>query len=113
MEFPNAPQLSFNYLFRYNFDALGGNIAAQIDGAWYDDQYLEITNGTGTVQPSYNVSNARLTYTGGSENFSVSAWVRNFTDEQYKLYSLDLGDLGVTTFYAPPIMYGVNARFSF
>jgi iron complex outermembrane receptor protein len=65
------------------------------------------------VQPSYNVSNARLTYTSGSETFSVSAWVRNFTDEQYKVYSLDLGDLGVTTFYAPPIMYGVNAKFSF
>ena len=113
VEFPNAPQLSLNYLFRYNFDALGGNLAAQIDGAWYDDQYLEITNGTGTVQPSYNVSNARLTYTSGSETFSVSAWVRNFTDEQYKVYSLDLGDLGVTTFYAPPIMYGVNAKFSF
>jgi iron complex outermembrane receptor protein len=113
VEFPNAPKLSFNYLFRYNFDMFGGNLAAQVDGAWYDDQYLEITNGTGTVQPSYNVSNARLTYTGGSENFSVSAWVRNFTDEQYKVYSLDLGDLGVTTFYAPPIMYGVNAKISF
>ena len=113
VEFPNAPQLSLNYLFRYNFDVLGGNLAAQIDGAWFDDQYLEITNGTGTVQPSYNVSNARLTYTNGAENFSVSGWVRNFTDEQYKVYSLDLGDLGVTTFYAPPIMYGVNASFSF
>jgi len=112
-EFPNAPALSFNYLFRYNFDALGGNLAAQIDGAWYDDQFLEVTNGPGTVQPSYNVSNARLTWTSGSEAFSVTAWVRNFTDEDYKLYSLDLGELGVTTFYAPPIMYGVNARLSF
>ena len=112
-EFPNAPPLSLNYLFRYNFDLLGGNLAAQIDGAWYDDQFLEVTNGTGTVQPAYNVSNARLTYTSGSETFSVTGWVRNFTDENYKLYSLDLGDLGVTTFYAPPIMYGLTARFSF
>ena len=112
-EFPNAPPLSLNYLFRYNFDALGGNLAAQIDGAWYDDQFLEVTNGTGTVQPAYNVSNARLTYTSGSETFSVTGWVRNFTDENYKLYSLDLGDLGVTTFYAPPIMYGLTARFAF
>jgi iron complex outermembrane receptor protein len=113
VEFPNAPATSFNYLFRYNFGVFGGNLAAQVDGVWYDDQFLEITNGTGTVQPSYNVSNARLTWTTGSERVSVSAWVRNFTDETYKLYSLDLGDLGVTTFYGPPVMYGVNARITF
>jgi iron complex outermembrane receptor protein len=113
VEFPNAPPLSFNYLIRYNFDALGGNIAAQIDGNWNDDQFLEVTNGTGTVQKAYNVSNARLTYMSDSERFSATAWVRNFTDETYKMYSLDLGDLGVTTFYAPPVMFGLTARLSF
>jgi len=113
VEFPNAPATSFNYLLRYNFDVFGGNLAAQFDGAWYDDQFLEITNGTGTLQPSYSVANARLTYTGADDAYSVSAWVRNLTDETYKLYSLDLGDLGVTTFYGPPIMYGVNLRISF
>ena len=113
VEFPNAPQTSFNYLLRYNFDVFGGNLAAQVDGAWYDDQFLEITNGPGTVQPSYNIANARLTYTSDSESYSVSAWVRNLTDETYKLYSLDLGDLGVTTFYGPPVMYGVNVRIGF
>ena len=112
-EFPNAPAMSINYLIRYNFDALGGNIAAQLDGNWNDDQFLEVTNGTGTVQSAYNVANARLTYTSGSERFAITGWIRNFTDETYKMYSLDLGDLGVTTFYAPPIMYGVNARISF
>ena len=60
-EFPNAPALSLNYLFRYNFDIGNGNLAAQIDGVWNDDQFLEVTNGTGTIQPAYNVSNARLT----------------------------------------------------
>jgi iron complex outermembrane receptor protein len=112
-EFPNAPPISLNYLFRYNFDAFGGNLAAQIDGNYNDDQFLEVTNGSGTVQKAYNVSNARLTYTSGEGGFSVSAWVRNFTDETYKVYSLDLGELGATTFYAPPTMYGLTARFSF
>jgi iron complex outermembrane receptor protein len=111
-EFPNAPALSFNYLFRYNFDFGGGNLAMQIDGVWNDDQFLEVTNGSGTVQKAYNVSNARLTYRGADDKFSVSAWVRNFTDETYKQYSLDLGDLGATTYYAPPIMYGLTARYS-
>jgi len=39
--------------------------------------------------------------------------VRNFTDETYKQYTLDLGDLGATSYYAPPIMYGLTARIAF
>ncbi len=112
-EFPNAPRLSFNYLFRYNWDIGGGNLAAQIDGVWNDDQFLEVTNGPGTVQESFNVSNARLTYAGSENRYSISAWVRNFADETYKQYSLDLGTLGATTYYAPPITYGLTARLNF
>ena len=112
-EFPNAPALSFNYLFRYNWDVGNGNLAVQVDGVWNDDQFLEVTNGTGTVQEAYNVSNARITYTGNEERLSVSAWVKNITDETYKLYSLDLGDLGATTFYAPPVTWGVSLRVNF
>ncbi len=112
-EFPNAPALSFNYVFRYNFDVGVGNLAAQIDGVWNDDQFLEVTNGSGTVQDAYNVSNARLTYTGAEERFSVSAWVRNFTDEDYKQYTLDLGDLGATSYYAPPLTWGITGRYNF
>ena len=111
-EFPNAPALSFNYLFRYNMDVRGGNMAFQLDGVWNDDQFLEVTNGTGTLQKSYNVSNARITYTHGDDRFTVSAWVRNLTDEVYKQYSLDLGDLGATTYYAPPTTYGVTAKYT-
>lgn len=111
-EFPNAPALSFNYLFRYNVDVGAGNLALQIDGVWNDDQFLEVTNGSGTVQKAYNVSNARVTWADSQDRFSVTAWVRNFTDEEYKLYSLDLGDLGATTFYAPPLTWGLTGRFN-
>ena len=110
-ELPNAPSLSFNYLFRYNWEIGAGNVAAQIDGAYYGDQFLEVTNGSGSFQESYNVSNASVIYT--TDRFDVSAWVKNFTDETYKQYALDLGSLGTTSYYAPPTMYGVTARINF
>ncbi len=112
-EFPNAPAVSLNYLVRYNWNMFKGNLALQVDGAYYGDQFLEVTNGSGTEQKAYNVSNARLTYTDDAQRFSISAWVKNFTDEEYKLYSLDLGTLGVTTYYAPPITYGITGRYNF
>jgi iron complex outermembrane receptor protein len=109
-EFPNAPSYSGNYLVRYNWDARGGNVAVQIDGAFYDDQFLEVTNGSGTVQDAYSVTNARLTYTAANERFRISVWAKNLNDEIYKQYSLDLGELGATTYYAPPRTYGATVR---
>jgi|GEM_PF-3458910 len=41
--------LSFNCLLRYNVEVAGGNLAAQVDGAWYDDQFLEVTNVLGSA----------------------------------------------------------------
>lgn len=110
-ELPNAPSYSGNYLVRYNWQAGSGRMAVQLDGAFYDDQFLEVTNGSGTVQEAYNVSNVRLTYESGNGRFSIGAWIKNATDEIYKQYSLDLGELGATTYYAPPRTYGANVRF--
>lgn len=111
-EFPNAPKLSVNYLARYNWDLSdNGAIAAQIDGVWNDDQYLEVTNGPGTLQESYALTNLRLTYTDADDRLSVSLFAKNITDEEFKVYTLDLGALGVTTFYAPPTTYGASVKY--
>jgi iron complex outermembrane receptor protein len=112
-EFPNAPKYSFNYLLRYNVDVAAGNLAAQIDGVWYDDQFLEVTNGRGSLQKSYNVTNASLTYRHDRTGISITAWGRNVFDKQYRAYALNLGILGVTSIYAPPATYGATVRIPF
>jgi iron complex outermembrane receptor protein len=110
-ELPNAPGTSANYLFRYAWPLQSNEIAFQFDGAYYGDQFLEVTNGPGTEQEAYNVSNVRLTYS--TERFSVSLWSKNVFDEEYKAYSLDLGVLGATSYYAPPRTSGVTFDVSF
>ena len=112
-ELPNTPDFSFNYLARYNFDALAGNIALQVDGVYYDDQYLEVSNGAGTFQEAYSAHNARISWWGMDDKLRITAWVKNFTDEEYKGYALDLGILGATATYAPPRMYGLTAGYHF
>jgi iron complex outermembrane receptor protein len=110
-EFPNAPSVSGNYLFRY-YKELGENtVVFQFDGAYYGDQFLEVTNGPGTLQEAYNISNLSVTYE--TESWSFSVWSKNLFDERYKAYSLDLGALGATTYYAPPRTSGVSARYEF
>ncbi|MEN7536710.1 TonB-dependent receptor [Aurantiacibacter flavus] len=112
-EFANAPRFSFNYLLRYNVDVAGGNLAAQVDGAWYDDQYLEVTNGLSSLQPAHNVTNASLAFEESSTGISVKGWVKNLFDKEYRAYTLNLGILGTTSFFAPPRTYGVTVRVPF
>ncbi len=111
-ELPNTPSMSFNYLVRYNFNTGFGNVALQLDGNYADDQYLEVTNGGAAFQESYNVMNARATWTSTDEKWQLTAWVKNLDDEVYKQYALDLGILGGTVFYAPPRWTGVNLSYS-
>lgn len=106
---PNAPDVSVNYLLRYNFGAVGGTIAAQFDGVWYARQFLEVTNGPSSLQPAYNVSNASLTWTSGDDRWSVQIFGRNIFDKAYRAYTLNLGILGTTSVYAKPATYGATA----
>jgi len=110
---PNTPDYSFNYLVRYNIDVLGGNVAFQVDGLLVDDQYLEVSNAAGALQKSYDVHNARISWENSESTVRISGWVKNFTDEVYKNYALDLGILGATVVYAPPITYGITAGYYF
>jgi len=112
-ELPNAPRFSFNYLLRYNVNVGSGNVAAQVDGVWYDDQYLEVTNGLGSLQKAYNVTNASLTYRDDDTGIALTAWGRNVFDKAYRAYALNLGILGVTSIYAPPTTYGVTLKVPF
>jgi iron complex outermembrane receptor protein len=112
-KFPNAPKFSVNYLLRYNVDIAGGNIAAQVDGVWYDDQYMEVTNGLSSLQKAYNVTNGSLTYTHDGSGVAVTGWVKNIFKKDYRVYALNLGILGTTSVYAPPTTYGVTLRVPF
>jgi len=112
-ELPNAPRFSANYLLRYNVDVGAGNLAAQVDGVWYDDQFLEVTNGLGSKQDAYNVTNASLTYRHDQTGISLTAWGRNIFNKAYRAYALNLGILGVTSIYSPPATYGATLRVPF
>lgn len=110
---PNAPRFSVNYLLRYNIDLAAGNVAAQVDGVWYDKQFLEVTNGLSSLQNAYNVSNVSLTYTHRETGIALTGWVKNVFDRAYRAYALNLGVLGTTSVYAPPRTYGATLRVPF
>ena len=110
-EFPQAPSISLNALVRYYWEAMGGEMAVQFDGVWNDDQFMEGTNSLVSVQESYGIANLRWSY--NTEQWGVSAWVKNIGDEDYLLYNLDLGLAGfIEQVYGPPRQYGVTVEMN-
>lgn len=113
-ELPTAPGVSLNWLARYEWPAFGGSLAAQVDGYYNDDQYLEGTNSEVSFEEAYSVWNARLSYLTGNEQLRLTAWVKNLGDEEYRLYNLDLGLIGfIEQVYAPPRQVGVTLSYDF
>nr|MCA8836753.1 TonB-dependent receptor [Pseudomonadota bacterium] len=116
---PNAPKLSFNYLLSY--DILIGsssNLLLQLDGVWYDEQYLEVTNGAGSFQGAYSLLNFALIWKSNFgrddvQGFEAKLFFKNLGEQVYKLYNLDLGILGSTAYYAPPYSFGFSVAYSF
>lgn len=113
-DFPNAPKWSVNWLGRYGWNVFDGYAAVQVDGVWYDDQFIEATGSQVSAEDAYTIWNARVSYTTASEAWRVEAWVRNAGDEEYRLYNLDLGLLGISEeVYGPPRWWGVTLNYSF
>jgi iron complex outermembrane receptor protein len=110
-EFPSAPAISGNYLARHYTEIGDANFVVQFDGAFYGEQFLEVTNGPGTKQHGYNISNLSVTYE--TESWSLSLKSKNIFDVEYKAYTLDLGILGATSYYAPGRTFLATVNYNF
>ncbi len=91
----SSPDITFNALGRYQWDAMGGTMALQADMQYVGDQYYDITNTTLGEEDAYTVGNLRGTYTRdtGSGEARVSVWVKNVTDEEYRIYAIQVPGL--------------------
>ncbi len=115
-----TPDLTFNGMIRYEWELSGGAIAAQYDFNYLDDHFFQLKNSPVVEEDAYMISNVRLTYTEAQGYWSVSAFVNNVTDEEYRSMALDLsgapadGGFGmVEEVYGNPRWWGVNFTYNF
>ena len=114
-ELPNAPSVSLNGLARYGWDVGSGELSVQVDGNYNGSQFLEVTNPSSAKEDSYFVGNARIAY-ALENDVTLSGWVRNVTDTEYRVYSLDVAGAPspfINDVYARPRTYGVTVSGKF
>ncbi|MCP5215823.1 MAG: TonB-dependent receptor [Pseudomonadales bacterium] len=110
-----APEVQATALVRYQWSALGGTMAIQGDVTYSDEFFYNLRNFDADKFDSYTISNARLSWMDGEENWEVALIARNLTDERAGNIGFDLATLcgcnEVT--YRDPRYYGLNVKYSF
>jgi iron complex outermembrane recepter protein len=111
-QLPQAPKWSLNAAAEYEWSLPSGSLSFDADSKWDKTQYLELINAPVDVQPSYVVTNARLTYKSQSGRWEVGLYGKNIFDHIYRQYNLDLSSFGWNLgVYAPPRLYGITATY--
>ena len=109
-----SPEYSLNGLFRYQWPVFTGSLAVQTDFTYQDETYFDIQNQPVSRQGSYDVWNARVSYTGADDKWAVAAWVNNIFEEEYRAYTFDVTNLfgfnQVT--YGRPRWAGVTVNYN-
>ena len=93
-ELPNAPEITFNGLARYEFPIGDFRAAIQTDFSYKDDMFRDANNNIQGVTESYWLLNARLSATSADERWEVAVWGKNITEEEYFQNQLVIPFLG-------------------
>ncbi len=112
---PFTPEWQFSGLARYNWNAFGGNLAAQVNGSWKSEYYFSAKNFTAHLYDDSYTFDARLTWSDADNSWNVVGFVDNFTDEIQPLIGFDVsGFYGTSQIsYTRPRTYGVLLRRHF
>jgi iron complex outermembrane receptor protein len=115
-EIPNAPSFSGNGRIRYQWP-IGSSLAmaAQTDFTYVDEHYLEPNNREYLAEDGYFIANARVSLLSQDDRWSVSAWVKNLADEEYRTAAQDLAlSLGFSEIVVGvPTTWGLEFEYRF
>ena len=88
-----APEFSLNGLVRYEWPALSGFLATQLDFNYQDETYFDIQNHPISRMGSYDVWNAHVSWASSDRRWTVGAFVKNVFEKKYRTYSFDVTNL--------------------
>ena len=113
----NAPELFFSAIARYDIPlAQGGKVTLQGDANFQDDRFFTVDNNPYLAQDSYWLVGARVTYRSPADNWDLSFWGKNLTDEKYFVGGFDFRGLAGSIYpltVGQRLIWGVTANYRF
>lgn len=111
----NSPEFSFIGFVAWPVGGEWGALIPRLDWTFKDEVYFDISNSNLLKQDPLWLLNLRLTYKAPTENFELSGWVENLTDQAYTVDVFNLARLRQSILHAvgDPRTYGVTATVKF
>ncbi len=109
-----TPEFSFVAAAQHTLELPGfGSLRSRVDYSWTDEFFHQRNEDPLSLQESYGLLGARLTLITANDNFEVSAFGTNLTDEEY-FNVIVVGSTRVATGYpARGRQWGVSAKYRF
>jgi len=110
-----APESMVHLYGRHVMD-LGdsGSITSKLTYRYQDDSFYDPDNNSIAVIPNYTVMDALVSWKDQSENWTVTGWVKNLTDEWYRVHVYtQRGSRIAFANFAPPRTAGVTVEYNY
>lgn len=105
-----APENKYSLTASYDIPLSGGSlINLRADYAHTDEQINDYLN-QDTIIDEFDLFDARLSWSSPSQNWTVAAWGKNLTDEEYISHSYVIGP-GVIGVWGHPRTYGLSVTY--
>lgn len=110
---PFTPKWNVNAQFDYVTDFQGGQLVLHLDADYQSEFYFDQNQNDFAKQDAYLIANARLSWQ--IDNWTVGAWVKNITNEEYSHLKFDLINLYgmLQDFKGEARQLGVDLRYEF
>lgn len=114
-----APDWTINASAQHTIEFMGGKLISRLDVNYVDDRFSDgsFHNHPDDVLPNQTLLSARIGYRPAAENWGISLWGKNLTDDDSEVYRA-FGTAFLPTGsnraqYQEPRTYGVTVDFSF
>lgn len=109
-----APETKYSLSLNYSTSLNNGaGLSFDVSGSYSDNFYTEATNAEVAFHDDYTVWDSELRYTAPNDNWDVTLWGKNLSDELITSHAIVSSFGGSVEQYAPPRTYGVTANYYF
>jgi len=94
-------------------DVGGGTLDATLQYVYNGARWGNYTQAPSERLGAYNIVNANLNWSPGSDKWTIGIWARNLFDERYLSLALDAPPLFTEGLFGNPREFGVDLKFNF
>lgn len=108
-----APKVNYNFGAEATTPMGEGELFANTQYFWRDEMYSNANNEDAMYNPEYHELSGRIGWRSNSDEWTVSLWGKNLTDEVAQIYNRESFLNAPVSTYNVPRTYGVSVKWNF